>query len=376
MGPCANQTILGTIDSKQSYRSTVEDCEWVSVIECICADGTALQLVVIFKGESVQMQWFIPHRTPNRIYTARESAYTSKDVGLRWLKEIFISQTTSKVQPNEYRLLLLDGHRSHYTLEFMWTCFENRIIPYYLVAHASHILQPLDLTAFSSLKTKYRAAIDLDRYVHDITPVKKQRFLDKYQIAREESFNRQNISSGFASAGIVPWCPRKVLNSPFIVTDSKNFIPTTDSVQQASQTDPDVPKTSSNRRELYQRRFQLTATTKLDRPISQLLQSTECAFDRPHTKNAALKRRLDVAESINKDYAAKRKKQEPVDLNKRFISIEDTKAREGGVDRQSTPTPRARRVPARSQTPRTPLNELQQASLAIIRRLNHLQSSG
>ena len=55
MGPCANQTILGSIDSKQSYRSTVEDCEWVSVIECICADGTALQPVVIFKGESVQM---------------------------------------------------------------------------------------------------------------------------------------------------------------------------------------------------------------------------------------------------------------------------------------------------------------------------------
>ena len=372
MGPCANQTILGSIDSKQSYRSTVEDCEWVSVIECICADGTALQPVVIFKGESVQMQWFIPDRTPDWIYTARESAYTSNDVGLRWLKEIFIPQTTSKVQRNEYRLLLLDGHRSHCTLEFMWTCFEHHIIPYYLVAHASHILQPLDLTVFSSLKTKYRAAVNLDRYMHDIPPVKKQRFLDYYQIARKESFNRQNISSGFASAGIVPWCPRKVLNSPFIITDSKNFVPSTVLVQQASQTSLDVPKTPSNRRELYQRRIQLTATIKLDRSTSQLLQSTERAFDRLHTENAALKRRSDIAESINKDHAAKRKKQEPVDLNKKFISIEDIKAREGGVSRQSTPTPTARRVPARSQTPVRPLNELQQASLAIIRRLGHL----
>ena len=33
-----------------------------------------------------------------------------------------------------------------------------------------------------------------------------------------------------------------------------------------------------------------------------------------------------------------------MDLNKKFISIEDIKAREGGVSRQSTPTPTARRV--------------------------------
>lgn len=154
LGPCANQTIIGSKESKQSYISTPEDREWVSVIEAICADGSSLQPLVIFKGQSVQMQWFIPERTPHWTYTASKSAYTSNDTGLYWLEEIFIPQTASKLRQNEYRLLLLDGHRSHCTLEFMWKCFENRIIPYYLVAHASHIMQPLDLTVFSSLKTK------------------------------------------------------------------------------------------------------------------------------------------------------------------------------------------------------------------------------
>ena len=38
--------------------------EWVSVIECICADGTSIALYVIFKGESVNTKW-IPENIIN-----------------------------------------------------------------------------------------------------------------------------------------------------------------------------------------------------------------------------------------------------------------------------------------------------------------------
>ena len=140
LGPCANQTIVGTTDTKRSYVSTAEDREWVSVIECISALGKSLVPLVIFKGKHVQSQWFIPGKTPDWVYTSSANAYTSNDIGLQWLRDIFIPKTTANLAPGQYRLLLLDGHRSHCTLDFMWECFQHKIIPYYLVAHASHIL--------------------------------------------------------------------------------------------------------------------------------------------------------------------------------------------------------------------------------------------
>ena len=39
LGPCANQTIVGSSLSKRSYVLRAEKREWVSVIECISATG-------------------------------------------------------------------------------------------------------------------------------------------------------------------------------------------------------------------------------------------------------------------------------------------------------------------------------------------------
>ena len=55
---------------------------------------------------------------------------------------------------NHSRFLLLDGHGSHADVEFMWTCYQNKIACLYLLAHTSHILQPLDLAPFSEVKSK------------------------------------------------------------------------------------------------------------------------------------------------------------------------------------------------------------------------------
>ena len=188
----------------------------MSVIECINAVGKALVLLVIFKGKSVQQQWFIPSKTPDWYYTSSDNAYTTDDLGLQWLREIFIPQTAIGLEKGEYRLLILDGHRSHCTTEFMWECHQNQIIPYYLIAHASHILQPLDLCVFSSLKRSYRAAVNYHSQLDDTAPVKKQRFLEYYQSAREDAMVVRNIRSGFRTAGIVPYNPNKILSSPFV----------------------------------------------------------------------------------------------------------------------------------------------------------------
>jgi hypothetical protein len=49
-------------------------------------------------------------------------------------------------------LIFKDGHSSHLTPQFDKLCEENKIICLCMPAHASHLLQPLDVGCFSNTK--------------------------------------------------------------------------------------------------------------------------------------------------------------------------------------------------------------------------------
>ena len=70
-----------------------------------------------------------------------------------------ISIITIRAQ-GAYRLLLLDGHTSHFNWLFFDMCLEKRIIPFCLPAHSTHLLQPLDVGLFSPLQRHYSNELD------------------------------------------------------------------------------------------------------------------------------------------------------------------------------------------------------------------------
>ncbi|KEQ90523.1 hypothetical protein AUEXF2481DRAFT_55663, partial [Aureobasidium subglaciale EXF-2481] len=111
---------------------------------------------------------------------------TTNNYGLHWLQRIFHPKT----QPNsdKWRLLILDGHGSHTTIEFLWFCKQHKIFLLFLPAHSSHVLQPLDLGVFSPLKSRYRQQIADLAALDDASPIKKQRFVTCYHLARLETF--------------------------------------------------------------------------------------------------------------------------------------------------------------------------------------------
>lgn len=84
-------------------------------------------------------------------------------MAIEWLKDVFIPDTTT--EGHEKRLLILDGHGSYQTDEFLYECFKNDIYALFLPAYTSHVLQPLDISIFSLLKSRYRRYLkDLDLY--------------------------------------------------------------------------------------------------------------------------------------------------------------------------------------------------------------------
>lgn len=51
--------------------------EWVSIVECICADGTAIEPFVIFKGQNVHQSW-VPDKVLDKWYfSANSKGWTS-----------------------------------------------------------------------------------------------------------------------------------------------------------------------------------------------------------------------------------------------------------------------------------------------------------
>jgi 4-hydroxybenzoate polyprenyltransferase len=175
----------------------------------------------MFKGKSVQQQWFPKSLDEfrNWEFTATENGWTSDDTALEWLKKVFILRTAPRDRL-EARLLILDGHGSHETLEFMWECFSNNIYLLFLPPHSSHVLQPLDLSVFSPLKNAYRKQLGFLSLLTDSTPLGKRNFLLCYRKARIDSLTATNIKAGWQASGLWPVRVAKPLMSRLLLENS------------------------------------------------------------------------------------------------------------------------------------------------------------
>ena len=91
-----------------------------------------------------------------------------------------------------YQLLVLDGHGGHVSIEFLWLCEQNLVKLVFLPAY-SYILQPLNLSCFLLIKSKYRQLIADLSALNDPVPVKKHRFITCYYLAGEEELTERVV---------------------------------------------------------------------------------------------------------------------------------------------------------------------------------------
>lgn len=138
-----------------------------------------------------------------------ENGWTNNDLGIAWLKH-FNTHTVDHTVGRS-RLLIIDGHESHNSLEFRELCQEYRIFTLCMPPHSSHLLQPLDVGCFSPLKRAYGDEISGLARQH-ITKISKTEFLPAFQNAFERVFTMYNIQSSFRGAGLVPVDPEVVLS--------------------------------------------------------------------------------------------------------------------------------------------------------------------
>lgn len=80
-----------------------------------------------------------------------------------------------------------------------------------MLAHSSHLLQPLDIGCFAVLKRLYGSLISQKMRL-GISHIDKLDFLIAYPQARSDAFKACTIQNSFRAAGIVPFDPEQVLS--------------------------------------------------------------------------------------------------------------------------------------------------------------------
>ena len=184
--------------------------KWVTALECICATGSSLPPLIIFKGENFSCQWIPADIHKAWRFDGNTKGWMSNKHGLFWLREIFEPWTRDKANGNP-RLLICDGHDSHITASWIAHCMRNNIIFMVLPPHSSHLTQPLDVGVFSPLKTHMASSIEpiISTEIHRLL---KAEWLAAYVEAHKKAFTTRNIRSGFCGTGILPFDPSKAVN--------------------------------------------------------------------------------------------------------------------------------------------------------------------
>lgn len=145
------------------------------------------------------------------------NGWTDADVARVWLEAVFDPETAIQAQGRK-RLLILDGHNSHCTLEFVVYAARKNITVLLLPPHTTHCLQPLDVGVFGPLAREWRKKVD--EWSKMGYKISKNTFLSIYSMARKEALTKDTICSAFKHCGIEPYNPEVISEAQIAPAES------------------------------------------------------------------------------------------------------------------------------------------------------------
>ncbi|EKD14166.1 hypothetical protein MBM_07843 [Drepanopeziza brunnea f. sp. 'multigermtubi' MB_m1] len=102
-----------------------------------CPRGTE----VLVPG-SIQEQWFVSNLLISTLIKEADNRFTDNKIALLYLEHYIKNADYGPNKP--WKLMLIDNHASYRTPEFINLANKNHILPYPLILHLTHCMQPLD----------------------------------------------------------------------------------------------------------------------------------------------------------------------------------------------------------------------------------------
>ena len=120
-----------------------------NILACCNAVVDFMPCRSLYKGKRKQYSW-LDGGPEGATYDCNASGWMESNNFYKWFSEVFVPYVL-----DGHKLLFLDGHGSHISLELIDKAREQNIILFKIIAHSSHVLQPLDVAVFSSAKSTW-----------------------------------------------------------------------------------------------------------------------------------------------------------------------------------------------------------------------------
>lgn len=144
----------------------------------INAAGEAFKPVVVYPGKQAHFRRVagivqtLHQFLPRCSFYQREMPGVDSAICLDWAR--FLEETRAMRSNGNHLILICDGYSCHIQLEVLQLLRDNNVVVIGLPAHTSHVLQPLDVSVFSSFKSY------LQREFHSM--VRAKRVLDAFDV--------------------------------------------------------------------------------------------------------------------------------------------------------------------------------------------------
>ncbi|KZP26367.1 DDE-domain-containing protein, partial [Athelia psychrophila] len=194
-------------NKRPKYKIRSGNLELVTIIECVCADGSSLLPGFVFPGNGNYCpEWFTHSHLVIFSIATSPNGWTDDYLCEKWFEDSFLPQAKARNTSGKPILLIYDGHGSHEGIKMVRLGRENNIILFCLPPHTTHMLQPLDVGVFGPFQ---RAWIDrCDEVVADTGAEMAIRdFVREYMGVRNQTFKATTIISAFKKSGIRPLNP-------------------------------------------------------------------------------------------------------------------------------------------------------------------------
>lgn len=222
--------VVCQVGKKYVYKRTYGERGQIhTLVGCVSADGSFIPPMVIFKG----VRWSDNLKTnclPNSLTRISPKGWINSELFLEWFK--FFIGAIPDVRPI---VLLMDSHGAHVGPDVVELAKKQQVYLMTFPAHTSHILQPLDVGVYKSLKSNWSKVMNTYMLQHPNDMPNRSNFHELFTPAFLESFTPLNIVHCFKKAGACPFDPSAILNealAPSKLTDSSLTTPSTTPIRK------------------------------------------------------------------------------------------------------------------------------------------------
>ena len=231
------------------------------ILACVAASGFVLPPFMIYSRKRVTEN-IKDGAFPGTQFHCSDTGWVNADLYLEWFK-FFLSS----IPPARPVLLIEDGHASHISIDVIELARKNEVYLLCLPSHTTHILQPLDIAVFKSVKSHYSSECRKYLLNHPGQVITTHNIASLIGKVWPLAFTPVNIMTGFKKAGAFPLNPGVVADHQ--VAPSLAVNPSCKATSDTSLNSSDPPispcvseKSSSNtqfsleKEQLYQKRYE------------------------------------------------------------------------------------------------------------------------